>query len=121
VTNNLYREFWKAQAGYMRDRSPNKLSNANPAKRSQFAAKSLFWNILPVSHCGSIFCRQATGFSSCNANEINILAQSEEKNVQPYPKLPGTRNCPLDLARLLQSVSEELHHEELPRVHEAAS
>jgi hypothetical protein len=106
--NDLYREFWKAQAVYMRYRSPKKFSNTDPAKRSQFEAKSLFWNILHVSHCGSIFYRYATPPSPRNPHEINILAPSAEKKV--WAKIPTSLHSqpPLDFAWGSHSLSEEL-------------
>jgi hypothetical protein len=55
VTNNLDREFWKAQACRMHDRSNNKVITG-----SRSGAKSLFQNILAVSPCGSRFCPYPT-------------------------------------------------------------
>ena len=56
VTNNLDREFQKAQALYMREGSPNPGSTSDLLHGPQSAAKSLLWNILQVSPCGSRFC-----------------------------------------------------------------
>ena len=98
MTNDLYREFWKAQAAYMRDRSPKKFSNTDPAKRSQFAAKSLFWRILHVSPCGSGFYRRATAPPPRNSHKINILAQGAEKKCGAKIPISLHPQPPLDLA-----------------------
>ena len=55
VTNNLDREFQKAQAHYMREGSLNPNSTTDFLNGSHSAGNSLFWNILQISPCRSRF------------------------------------------------------------------
>ena len=70
MTNNLDREFRKAQAHFMRTGSPHKLDSIGG---SQPEAKSLFRKILTISPCGSRFYRCHARSRASKSLEINIL------------------------------------------------
>lgn len=56
----------------------------NPAfVAPEVRCNSLFWNILPVSPCGSIFCKPSPAAASVKSFEINILTVLPSKNSYP--------------------------------------
>ena len=79
VTNNLDREFQTAQALYMREGSPNQFATTDLRSSSQSAANSLFQNILPVSHFGSIFCADSTLSPPRKFLRMRILEKGRKK------------------------------------------
>jgi hypothetical protein len=76
VTNNLDREFWKAQACRMRDCFPNTFISGPKSD-----AKSLFRNILAVSPCGSRFCPDPTLSRARKFLGMRILGEEDRKNI----------------------------------------
>jgi hypothetical protein len=50
-------------------------------------ANSLFWNILAITHCESIFCEEGDRCPLPNSIRIKILKQSNEKNRGRLPHL----------------------------------
>jgi hypothetical protein len=72
----------------MRDGSPNHLFPAGSLAGFRPSAKSLFWNILAVSPCGSRFCQDRFRSKLPNPFGINILGSLTEKMWfdQPHAK-----------------------------------
>ena len=96
VTDNLYRECGKEQARHMREGSINKFSNTDPLSGSRSEAKSLFRNILAVSHYGSGFCPGSAISNASKFLQMNILGKRIEKNIERYPQLdlPWSQRTP---------------------------
>ncbi len=97
VTDNLYRECGKEQARHMREGSTNKFSTTDPlSDGSGSEAKSLFRNILAVSHYGSGFCPGSAISNASKFLEMNILGKRIEKNIETYPRLdlPWSQRTP---------------------------
>jgi hypothetical protein len=69
----------------MCDGSPSKFCTADAVSGSRPAAKSLFWNILAVSHYGSRFCGDQGVSRDCKLFEINILTNDDKKKQRPFP------------------------------------
>jgi hypothetical protein len=85
VTNNLDREFWKAQAYFMRAGFPHKLDSIIGA---QPEAKSLLRSILAVSPCGSRFYADNPRSRSRKLLGINILEKESKKKCDVSPVQP---------------------------------
>ena len=64
----------------MREASPNQFCTSDLVSGSQRAAKSLFWNILAASPCGSRFCGDSEGYPVGKFFWVNILGESAKKN-----------------------------------------
>jgi hypothetical protein len=77
VTNNLDREFWKAQSCRMHEGSTNNFITGD-----KFEAKSLFQNILAVSPCGSRFCPDPAISRARKFLGIRILGKVTKKNIE---------------------------------------
>ena len=101
MTNNLYRGFQKAQALFMHALSPN-VAPASPAitgYRSE--AKSLFWNISPISILVSIFCADVLRPCRVKPFRMNIL----EIDAKKMPRPIGLLTNPKSLFRNILPVS----------------
>ncbi len=66
----------------MREASPNQFCTSDLVSGSQSAAKSLFWNILAASPCGSRFCGDSEGYPVGKFFWVNILGESAKKNLE---------------------------------------
>src|SRR6266496_6356796 len=64
----------------MRAGPPNQFTTANLSTISRSKIKSLFQNILRVSPCGSIFCRDLLPSLLCKAFRMNTLGTTKKEN-----------------------------------------
>ena len=55
-----------------------------PLNELSSGAKSLFWNILPVSPCGSRFCVEWTATRTPKCFEMIILGKVKKKKLRRY-------------------------------------
>ena len=79
VTNKLDREFQKAQAHYMREGSPNPSLTTGLLNGSQSAVKSLFWNTLQISPCGSGFYAEPDPINNRQVIQNQYFTKPNEK------------------------------------------
>ena len=88
----------------MRTGSPNRFRTTHNPSSSDAQAKSLFWNILPVTPYGSRFCADSARYPLSKSFRMKILGNRRKKYVETSDR-PGPEARPKSLFRKILPLS----------------